>query len=108
MVTRVEPFLRALKRGLVLTFVTGAMLVEGCAGHDAPVPAPRTAQQTEEVRATGDDDRDGRYLIAFTSGRDIYAIDPDGSGLRNLTDSESADRWSRWSPDGKEMAYESY
>jgi Tol biopolymer transport system component len=49
--------------------------------------------------------------IAFDSNRDgnyeIYVMDADGSGERNLTASESLDALPAWSADGRELAFES-
>jgi len=39
--------------------------------------------------------------------QDIAVIRSDGSGLRNLTDDPAKDRNVRWSPDGKEIAFNS-
>jgi Tol biopolymer transport system component len=38
---------------------------------------------------------------------DIYAIRPDGTGLKRLTDSEGNDAHSHWSPDGKYILWSS-
>jgi Tol biopolymer transport system component len=51
---------------------------------------------------------DGRR-IAFDSSRDgqfeIYSIQPDGTGLKRLTDRQSLDAAPAWSPDGKWIAF---
>jgi Tol biopolymer transport system component len=38
---------------------------------------------------------------------DVYIIDPDGGGLRNLTDVSSVDRFADWSPDGRSLVFTS-
>lgn len=47
--------------------------------------------------------------IVFTSGRDgnseIYAVDPDGSHLRRLTNDPATDDFPLWSPDGRELSF---
>ena len=54
---------------------------------------------------------DGRQL-AFVNwnreqhtGRDIYVINVDGTGLRQLTDHPAQDRWPAWAPDGRQIAF---
>jgi Tol biopolymer transport system component len=50
-------------------------------------------------------------LISFVSDRDgdfeIYTVNPDGSGLRRLTNAPGNDGPARWSPDGKRIAFAS-
>jgi TolB protein len=49
--------------------------------------------------------------IAFNSNRDgdyeIYVMNANGSGQRNLTDNASLDALPAWSPDGREIVFES-
>jgi Tol biopolymer transport system component len=50
--------------------------------------------------------------IAFSSNRDgnpeIFAMNPDGTGLEQLTDNSKTDWYPAWSADGSWMAYTSY
>ena len=47
--------------------------------------------------------------MAFTSNRDgdwdIYVMDADGSGVRQLVDSPGLDDKPQWSPDGSRIAF---
>ena len=47
--------------------------------------------------------------ITFVTGRDgndeIYVINPDGSGLRNLSRHPANDTMPKWSPDGTRIAF---
>jgi Tol biopolymer transport system component len=55
----------------------------------------------------GEASPDGRW-IAFqvTQPRDdLFVIQPDGSGLRQLTDDDAKDRLPRWSPDGSSILF---
>ena len=50
--------------------------------------------------------------IAFSSTRDgnyeIYAMNPDGSGVTRLTNNPASDEWPAWSPDSTKIAFMSY
>jgi TolB protein len=51
-------------------------------------------------------DGDEIVFARFYRGRtDIYAIRPDGIGLRRLTDQAGQHTWPTWSPDGKRIAF---
>lgn len=47
---------------------------------------------------------DGRQ-IAFMAAFDIYAVNSDGTNLRNLTQSADIEVWPAWSPNGIDLAY---
>lgn len=63
-------------------------------------------QTTEEVFAVT---CEWTSHIAFTSGRDgdyeVYVMNPDGTGLINLTNNAASDIGSSWSPDGNRVAF---
>jgi len=50
---------------------------------------------------------DGRWVAFTQAGKqeDIWVVGTDGTGLRQLTDDIHRDRGSRWSPDGKHIAF---
>src|SRR3954453_15598313 len=53
----------------------------------------------------------GPGKIVFASNQeddlDIYVINPDGSGRKQLTDSRSLESYPSWSPDGSKIVFES-
>jgi TolB protein len=53
---------------------------------------------------------DGKHVV-FVSDRsgnyEIWRMDEDGSGLKNLTNHIAVDRYPAWSPDGKKIAFSS-
>src|SRR6266545_1488488 len=61
-------------------------------------------------RTTFDSNKDGER-IAFASNNgetfDIYVINADGSGLRQLTSDPATDRFPAWSPDGSRITFSS-
>jgi eukaryotic-like serine/threonine-protein kinase len=69
-------------------------------------PAMAIAQTAGLIPAL-DTSRDGRWLVyqSLTPQEDLFAIHPDGTGLRRLTNDEFKDRQPRWSPDGQRIAF---
>lgn len=48
----------------------------------------------------------GNGLIAFTFDADIWTVRPDGTGLRNLTETGDVEEYAlAWSPDGNRLAF---
>lgn len=82
----------------LLIAVAGVACVVAACGDGASEPRP----------ASANDAPTGRILFSQANGehRDIYAIRPDGSGLRRLTNSRGEAVWPEPSPDGREIAYE--
>jgi Tol biopolymer transport system component len=52
---------------------------------------------------------DGKRLAFLAEGashnNDVYVIDADGTGQRNLTNTPEDERWASWSPDGMRLAF---
>ncbi len=97
---------------IAMAILVGALLVAPALGvgsrlldlirSNAPVPPPAV-----HVLAWSPDAR----KIAFVSGRngnkEVYVVNADGSGKRNLTRNPAADLAPIWSPDGRKIAFES-
>jgi Tol biopolymer transport system component len=83
----------------LLTALAGAALVAIAACGDG---------DSEPTPASANDAPAGRILFSQANGehRDIYAIRPDGRGLRRLTNSSGEAAWPEPSPDGRKIAYE--
>src|SRR5689334_13255195 len=48
--------------------------------------------------------------IAFIAGPDVYTMNPDGSGVKQLTnlDPDNSASFESWSPDGKQIVFNEY
>lgn len=57
----------------------------------------------------GREDRNGLIVFSYVplccAAGDIWVVEPDGSGLRNLTNHPAHDTMPAWSPDGKHIAF---
>jgi Tol biopolymer transport system component len=80
-----------IRRNLILVAIAAGTL-QGC-GADAYAPAPLSGQLSYASRASG--------------SHDIYLINVDGTGLRNLTNHQAWDGDHAWSPDGSKIAFSS-
>ena len=94
--------------GLRIAFMgytnVGGIYVMSSEGDDADLIAPNT------VVSMLDWSPDGRFLLASVfdeTDYDIYRIDADGGNLTLLTSSEGYDKYARWSPDGRRIAFHS-
>ena len=83
---------------------------------DAPVDVAfghRPAWSPDATRIAFSTSRNGRPspISQFIVGRDLYVVGADGTGERRLTESAErgfSDRDPTWSPDGSQLAFESY
>lgn len=48
---------------------------------------------------------DGRQIAFYLADGDIYVVNADGTGMRNLTNHPAADAFPAWSPDGTRIAF---
>jgi Tol biopolymer transport system component len=62
---------------------------------ETPIPAPTVAGAIAFAR-----------VVEPETNYDIYVIDSDGTGLRQLTDDPGVEEGPSWSPDGKRIAYD--
>jgi Tol biopolymer transport system component len=87
------------------TFFATALLVVAC-GEGTTPPATRTI-----VAARASASVDAGSRLAFTSDRsgnyDVWSMNPDGTGLTNLTNNPAKDYAPAWSPDGAKLAFTS-
>jgi Tol biopolymer transport system component len=77
-----------LPKTLVAAVAIGLVLAGGTATADAAFPG-------------------SNGKLAFTRTGDVYAIEPDGTGLQQLTSGPARDQRPVWSPDGSQIAFES-
>ncbi|MGQ0603077.1 MAG: TolB family protein [Anaerolineales bacterium] len=93
----------------ISALVIAILVFSSCVGLSGellrPIPPARTPAPTSIPTQLGG----GDGLIAFESRRDgnseIYVMNADGSGQRNLTNSPAEDVNPVWSPDGTWLAF---
>jgi YD repeat-containing protein len=90
-----------LRRGLVL--VVAAALAAGCSGRPGGGVSTATSTSSSSRPAGAAPHRAGR--IVFSTMDDIYVVNADGTGLRQLTKGPAAEFDPSWSPDGHKIAY---
>lgn len=88
---------RAKGPSVILACVVSMLALASCRGKDAPSRG-------------GGEDGPARRQIAFVSvyrdgNAEIYVVNADGSGLRNLTNHPAADESPVWSRDGTRLAF---
>jgi len=74
---------------------------EKLAGEPAPITRGSIEAMLPNVSP------DGQWLAFHMQGKqeDLFVLRADGTGLRQLTDDPHRDRFPRWSPDGKRLAF---
>ncbi len=82
-------------RPVLLTL--GFILLASCTRPNASAPTPPASAPTSGIAFVSE--RDGN--------REIYLIQPDGTGLTQLTDHPKVDSDPAWSPDGTQIAFRS-
>jgi Tol biopolymer transport system component len=81
--------------------VVAAALLAGCTWGDGGSTATSTLSPSGPPSAAAR--RAGR--IVFSTAEDIYVVNGDGTGLRQLTTGPAAEFDPSWSPDGRRIAY---
>jgi serine/threonine protein kinase/Tol biopolymer transport system component len=68
---------------------------------------PRAVTQGSRAVRIGEVSPDGRWIAFDTSAprEDLFVVQADGGGLRQLTDDDFKDRVPRWSPDGSRILF---
>jgi Tol biopolymer transport system component len=86
----------AVPRTAIILVVLGVLLALFSAIAIGQQPSPKLPAPLGVAR---------NGLIAFDDGGDIYVVNPDGSGRRQLTSGSATDTAPEWSEDGTRIAY---
>ena len=101
---RIHGWALALAVMILVTFAAGAQANVTLPGLNGKIAfaSDRDSREVEDLRGdtgcVGDDDE---------CGFDIFTMNPDGSGLANVTNLSGKDDKPSWSPDGTQIAFES-
>jgi serine/threonine protein kinase/Tol biopolymer transport system component len=87
-----------------LLVLSKAFVPEGNAAWTIPVLGGNARRLGNVVATDASWSVDGTKL-AYTSGKDIYVSDADGSAPRRLVTVDGTPSWPRWSPDGKRLRF---
>jgi serine/threonine protein kinase/Tol biopolymer transport system component len=68
---------------------------------------PTAVMQSSRTALDPDLSADNRWITFDSYGQDIFVVGTDGTGLRQLTDDPYRDQMPRWSPDSKQIAFQS-
>ena len=82
----------------IFSIAAALLLLAGCSHGSAP-DRPRPTATASATSPSGH--------IVFSSGSDIWSIDPDGTGLTRLTRPPGPNFDPTWSPDGSRIAFRS-
>jgi YD repeat-containing protein len=94
---------RASRLRRTLMLVVAAALVAGCSGRPDGSVSTATSTTSPSSPPSAAPNRAGR--IVFSTMDDIYVVNGDGTGLRQLTKGPAAEFDPSWSPDGRRIAY---
>jgi Tol biopolymer transport system component len=90
-----------------LTFLTFQLFVGGCAGNPVTV-MPLRAIPANAVHPVWSPDGNSLAFESDLAGNwDIWMVNRDGTGLKQITHDSSNERFPSWSPDGARLAYAS-
>lgn len=93
-------FLRCL-----LTWLAAAAVLAGCFPR---MPANQAAQQPAATDASfSPDGSEILYAANHDGDLEIYVVNADGAGRRQLTDNDKQDFFPSWSPDGATIVFSS-